>query len=381
MTDNTNWNIPDNASLNALHDVSDVTAPSFDPATAFHQSRIDLSRPLEPPKWVFSVIESDGSKRRFGTLGNFSVIQGKAKSRKSTLTSIITAAALSGKGLSAFESDLPDDKRTVLVFDTEQDEYDVQQNAERVLRMTGHKATLTTNLHVHALRTLSSEERLKAIEFGLYNTPNVGFAVIDGIRDLLKDFNDLNQTADLISALMRWTGELQIHILVVIHTNKGDSNARGHLGSELMNKAETAVSVVKDANNDLVSCCQPEYNKGREFTPFAFRFDDAGLPEIVSGWTLTGKAGRFKKPEPALYEIEMKLPKIFGTDAADGLPLSELKTRLQAAFHNVYEIGEKKAEKLIRVLVEEQLLKTTGTPKTRKCKYHPTDGTKADQIP
>lgn len=382
MTDNTRWNIPDNASLNASHDIPEIDIPApFNPAAAFHKSRIDLSKPLPPPQWVLTVIEPDGSKRRFGSLGNFSVIQGKAKSRKSTLTSIITAAAVSGKGLSAFEADFPDDKRTVLVFDTEQDEYDVQQNADRVLRLAGRRGAPPSNFHVHALRPLTSDERLQAIEYGLHNTPNVGFAVIDGVRDLLKDFNDPNQSSDVIQKLMNWTAELKIHIVAVIHTNKGDNNARGHLGSELVNKAETAVSVTKDANNDQVSYCQYEYAKGRVFTPFAFRFGDTGLPEIVTGWTPASKAGRFAKPEPQLYEMEMKLAKIFGSDAAAGLPLSELKTRLQAAFHNVYEIGEKKAEKLIRVLVEEKLMHTTGTPKTRQCKYHPMDGTEPDQIP
>lgn len=381
MNDNTGWNIPANASLNASHDQRAETTPeAFNPMIAFRSSRVDLSRSLEPPKWILTVKDSDGSTRRFGTLGNFSVIQGKAKSRKSTLSTLITAAAVSGNGLSVFEADLPEDKRTVLVFDTEQDAYDVQLNADRVLRLSGCKDKPPPNLHYHSLRPLSTEQRLQTIEYGLYSTPNVGFAVIDGIRDLVKDFNDVKENTDVANALLRWTSDLQIHILVVIHTNKGDSNARGHLGSELMNKAETAVSVTKDTSNDQVSYCQPEYMRGREFAPFAFRFGDTGLPEIVTGWTPASKAGN-KKPEPQLYEMEMKLSKIFGSDAAAGLPLSELKTRLQAAFHNVYEIGEKKAEKLIRVLVDEKSIRTTGTPKTRSCRYHPMDGTEVDQQP
>lgn len=382
MTDNTRWNIPDDASLNALHDIPEIEIQApFSLKEINRRFRVDLTRPIVPPKWVISINEPDGTKRRFGTLGNFSTIQGKAKSRKSTLTTALMAASIVGNGLTVFAADLPDDKRTVLLFDTEQDDYDVQITGNRVLSMIGRVATPPDNFHVYSFRQASTKERLQYIESVLYQLSGVGVVIIDGIRDLVVDFNDLTEANDVIQKLMNWTAELKIHIIAVIHTNKGDNNARGHLGTELMNKAETVVSVSRDTSNELVSYVKPEYTKGREFTPFAFRFGDTGLPEIVTGWTPASKAGRFAKPEPALYEMEMKLPKIFGTDADAGLPLSELKTRLQAAFHNVYEIGEKKAEKLIRVLVEEKLMHTTGTPKTRQCKYHPKDGTKADQIP
>jgi hypothetical protein len=382
MSDNTRWNIPEDASLNALHDIPDIDIQApYSLEEINRRFRVDLTKPIEPPKWVISINEPDGSKRRFGTLGNFSTIQGKAKSRKSTLTTALMAASIVGNGLSVFATDLPDDKKTVLLFDTEQDDYDVQTTGNRVLRMIGRADSPPDNFDVYWFRQASTKERLRYIESVLYQRTGVGVVIIDGIRDLLGDFNDLKECAEIIDALLRWTAELKIHIIAVIHTNKGDSNARGHLGSELMNKAETAVSVTRDTNNELVSYVKPEYTRGREFTPFAFRFGDTGLPEIVTGWTPASKAGRFSKPEPQLYEMEMKLTKIFGSDAAAGLSFAEIKTRLQTAFRDVYEIGEKKAEKLIRVLVEEQLIRITGTPRTRQCKYHPMDGTEPDQIP
>ena len=35
---------------------------------------------------------------------------------------------------------------------------------------------------------------------------------------------------------MQWTGEQNIHIQTVLHLNKGDDNARGHIGTELNTK-------------------------------------------------------------------------------------------------------------------------------------------------
>jgi hypothetical protein len=382
MIINTDWDIPEITSLNDLHrdNITDA-ADGFSPSEALERSRVDFTKELEPPQWVISVVGSDGTTRRFATLGNFSVIQGKAKSRKSTLTTLLMAASLSGKGLSAFESSLPEGKRKVILYDTEQDEYDVRKTCDSVRRLIQRKPEAWDNFTAYALRPLSTDERLQAIEHHLCNTQGIGVAVIDGIRDLVKDFNDLNQTADLISALLRWTSDYKIHIVIVIHTNKGDGNARGHLGSELMNKAETAVSVTKDTANEQVSFCKPEFTRGREFDPFAFRYGDTGLPEIVSGWTLASKAGRFSKPEPQLYELESKIGEIFKSDAVDGIPRSALRPRLQSVFNNAYEIGEKKADKLIRIMVDGELIRTSGTEGTRQCRYHPFHVSEPDQTP
>ena len=44
---------------------------------------------------------------------------------------------------------------------------------------------------------------------------------------------------------MQWTDDRQIHIHTILHQNKGDENARGHIGTELNNKAETVLLVEK----------------------------------------------------------------------------------------------------------------------------------------
>ncbi len=41
---------------------------------------------------------------------------------------------------------------------------------------------------------------------------------------------------------MKWTELHNIHICTVIHENYGSAKARGHIGTELANKAETVNS-------------------------------------------------------------------------------------------------------------------------------------------
>ena len=66
---------------------------------------------------------------------------------------------------------------------------------------------------------------------------------------MVHDINNPGESTTVISYLMTWPGERDIHIHTVLHQNKGDENARGHIGTELSNKAETWLQVEKDENN------------------------------------------------------------------------------------------------------------------------------------
>ena len=85
----------------------------------------------------------------------------------------------------------------------------------------------------------------------IYRTENVGLVVIDGIRDMVYDINSSSESTKVISLLMTWTGERNIHIHTILHQNKGDEHARGHIGTELSNKAETVLQVEKDEKNPV----------------------------------------------------------------------------------------------------------------------------------
>jgi hypothetical protein len=52
-----------------------------------------------------------------------------------------------------------------------------------------------------------------------------------------------------VGDLMQWTGEKNIRIQTVLHLNKGDDNARGHIGTELNNKAESLLLNPKPKRN------------------------------------------------------------------------------------------------------------------------------------
>jgi predicted transposase YbfD/YdcC len=101
---------------------------------------------------------------------------------------------------------------------------------------------------------------------------------IDGIRDLLtKGINDETEATELTSLFLKWSYDYHLHIILLLHMNKGDEQARGHIGSEVVNKAETTISVTKENRSNVfkVVC---EDSRDKPFDDFGFTITEDGLP-------------------------------------------------------------------------------------------------------
>jgi hypothetical protein len=219
------------------------------------------------------------------TLGNFSASVGKPKSKKTFNVSAIVAAALSGKEVLRYTAKLPEGRHKVLYIDTEQSKCHCQNVLKRILRL----AELPTDkdeekLKFLMLREYSPKQRRQIIDHAISEDKEIGLVVIDGIRDLLRDINSPSESVDIINDLMRWSSAHELHIHTVLHVNKQDDNARGHIGTELCNKAETILQVTKSAVDSSVSEVKAIHIRDREFKPFAFRINSDGLPELVKDY-------------------------------------------------------------------------------------------------
>ena len=164
---------------------------------------------------------------------------------------------------------------------------------KRILRMAGLPDDRDNeNLEFLALRKYTPEQRIRIVEQAIYNTPEIGLVIIDGIRDMVYDINSPGESTRIISKLMQWTDDRQIHIHTILHQNKGDENARGHIGTELNNKAETVLLVEKDKSNGDISNVSAMHIRAMDFEPFAFRINDSALPELIEGYKPEAKKAR-----------------------------------------------------------------------------------------
>ena len=270
-----------------------------------------------------------------GTLGNFSASIGKAKSKKTFNVSAIVAAALKNGTVLLYSAELPKDKRKILYVDTEQSPYHCLKVMERILRMAGLPTDRDSeHLEFLALRKYTPKERIAAVEQAIYNTPELGLVVIDGIRDMVYDINSPGESTRIISKLMQWTDDRQIHIHTILHQNKGDENARGHIGTELNNKAETVLLVEKDKGDADISRVSAMHIRAMDFEPFAFRINDRALPELMENYQTEAKTpGR---PQGERF------------DACKDISEQQHRIALEAAFSLQDEYGYKELGKALK---------------------------------
>lgn len=175
----------------------------------------------------------------FAARGNVHAIVSQMKQGK-TYGALSMAAAAIGGAFGSVEAETP---MRVLVFDTEQDEADVKARKNAVVTAAGGGRAMLR--YVSARRAIAEanpwdaqslqEWRALMLELCIVEfSPQL--VVLDGLRDLCQDINDTKEAARVMSFVERLAAEYRCAIYCVLHLNKDEKNARGHIGTELQNK-------------------------------------------------------------------------------------------------------------------------------------------------
>jgi len=240
--------------------VYDFTNRGNSPAIDFSKYLINLE---EPEQEILPLYLRNGSP--VFTRGNISVITGKAKSRKSFLISLVASQMLEA-----------DATLKILLMDTEQNRNYVVKTAKRIHRLLEwEESKNNARLKIFTMREASTKERSEIV-FAAIEKLKPDFVFVDGVRDLEADFNNLSESSELVGKLMKYSSLYNCHICSVLHENPLSDKVRGHLGSEIVNKVETAIRVVADKNVSTVSGI---YTKYIPFDDFYFSINENGLPE------------------------------------------------------------------------------------------------------
>lgn len=236
------------------------------------QAELDLSIDIpSPPPILFQ-----GDKVMISK-GDFSVVVGAAKSRKTFCVSAMVGAYLCADEYMNMSS--PADAGSVLWIDTEQSIYHAARVARRVLRIAGLPANQNTErFRMLCFREYTPDKRRELTDkaIRLYRPALV---VVDGAADLILDVNDSSESAKLATMFMDITKELDNHIITVLHTNPGGDKPRGHLGTNFLNKAQALFIVRADGDISTVSV-----DRCRDIAvdDFAFTINKEGLPVLTS---------------------------------------------------------------------------------------------------
>ena len=275
------------------------TSINYDSILSEH--RINTAIEVPKPPTILSIKDvgtSYSKERRIFTLGNFSAIKGKMKAKKTFLISLLTSSVIRGTDYNeVFIGNLPTEKKLVVYIDTEQGTWDSWNCINRIEKMAGTK----DNFMAFNLRPFNPTERCEIIEF-IFNKykERIALMIIDGIADLVSALNDELEATRVTSMLLKYTALYNSHISVVIHENKANDYATGHIGSAVLKKAEIIISVTKCKNIPDSSDVVCDYSRGYGFEPFVMTINEHGYPYV------NGNAKATAKKEKTFYDEEIK---------------------------------------------------------------------------
>ena len=305
---------------------------------------------------------SSGVLSLLGTFGNFSLVKGKQKSRKSFFINLIISSILKTDTSRGIISASEDSKQNILYIDTEQGKSHVTMANNRIWENS--VSDEHHRLHTYALRSMSPAERLESIETLIKKIDKLGFVVIDGIKDLVTSVNDEVEASKIASKLLKWSEEFNIHIMVVLHENPSSTKARGHLGTELTNKAETIIAIEVDSKKPDVSIVKPASCRNIPFESFAISVNDSGLPFILEGYHIKGES----KSMIALNDLEDDKKFRIITKAFDNknvLGYQELVTEIkrvldEVGFKRIKTKGVNRIKELITHAIDKTMITKEG---------------------
>lgn len=243
----------------------------------------------------------------FGAIGGIQFITGHQKNGKTFLMAQLMAAILSKGGERTkeyipgleFNEEIRNEfpNPTVLYIDTEQEKENTAKVARRVHWLCGWPLNEPNDrFHVVWLRAEDSNEGRWAKARAAIDKYKPLAVFVDGIRDVLGDFNDLKESASLIDQCMSMSTYLHCTFWSVLHENPGSDKMRGHLGTEAANKASDVIRVTKKKTASGVTFeVEQVAARGRDIESWQFVVtDDAGrlgVPKITnSGMVLQAES-------------------------------------------------------------------------------------------
>lgn len=298
---------------------------------------LDLDAEPQPTACVFS-LDGKGMLAR----ANLHILQGDMKTGKSANGLALIVAALKGEFCGITPSS---EAVTVLWIDTEQDKNTILNKAAAVRRMAGLTST-PERLRCVPLRGYGSPAAVLDVVTEAITEYPADYVFLDGLVDLCDGFNDEAKSRETVARLEALASRYNSAILGLIHTNKTNGYARGHLGAIMQQKSAEIYEVTREKGSDTATVEQ----KASRFQPvpaYSFRFADEFMLEPVAAKTFTeveSFAALYRRFAPLFAGIE-------------SMRYKELVT----AYEDYHQKSDRTAKAAIKYAVEAKVLTKTAT--------------------
>ena len=247
-------------------------------------AKANYTPPKEEP--IFTI-----KNQPIGHKQSFVCFQGLPKAGKSLyITSSIVSAFL-GVPIFGMKITLPANKPKLAYFDTEGSESDFYSIVNRLKWQMGRQ-NLPEEIQMYNCREDNPSEIKDLIDTYLQLNGDCGCLIIDGILDLVNDFNNIVECNLIIQWMKKITKNYNLLLMVVLHLGKKDKNSLGHLGSFLDRKSQSVLIIEKENN---IMTMKPQYLRSCE------NFIPISVHNVGGNWIETAEGS---KVDSSLYGLE-----------------------------------------------------------------------------
>ena len=290
-------------------------------------------------------------------------MQGQAGVHKSRLAAVFCSVVIIKPGyhieLLGYEANFME-PYTVIYVDTERNLTDQLPFAIQTIQMEAgyQKTDHPANFEYISLLMINRKERFATlIEYldHIRRTTNKPlFIVLDVSTDCIEDFNRSDKSMELIDSMNMAINESDVTFLCLIHENPGSEKARGHFGTELMNKSSTFIRVgfEKDSKNDDTDIIKVKYLKCRstaKHSPLYLKYCDESKGLVLADSDEVSDLVSSRKQKAHVQDVAENLEMLLGDGAT--LTRRQLLDRLIKEF----KASDRTIEDRLLQIIEEKI--------------------------
>lgn len=283
------------------------------------QYMLDFKEEYKPPRFTLS-----WRGVPFAPLGGIHNITGQAGNGKTMTIAQFMAAILAGRvGNLRYElaDEIPHPK--LLYIDTEMEKDNTIAVKNRVLTMAGRDIGKDyDDFEVVMLREVSDDVRMTKDKYGNDMKQQIPASVIrwrmvlkaiweyrptvcfiDGLMDVVADFNDNTMCQELIYKCMQTATHYDMSLWCLLHQNPGGEKMVGHLGSFLERKVTDIIQTKKEKDSktgEISFKVTQKKARSRDIEDWAF------IVNPVMGWGVPKQIGDYSEPDTLHTPDELK---------------------------------------------------------------------------
>ena len=193
-------------------------------------------------------------------------ILGCPKAGKSTYIAALIASAFVPYDVFSMKLHLPTDRKKLCYFDTESSDYDFFRQINKIKGFC-ELAILPDYFNAYQVREDGSGLIRRMIETYLEANPDCAVIIIDGLLDLLVNYNDEKESSLLTKWLKKITKIYNVLLVTVLHQSKSNLSTTGHIGSASDRFAQSTLDIVKEKEKNCYVLTSRFMRSDSDFEP------------------------------------------------------------------------------------------------------------------